>query len=255
MRLWQSVSDPRTRGPNRTCAPASRPGSPSGGPTGPLSRAGRRRQPAAELGGSAQRRAGPPAHRARRAASGPGRPAGRHWTGRLTRTLGFLLAVTVTVVVLRSFVVTSYYIPSASMEPTLHGCQNCQPDLVLVDKLSYRFSSVARSDVVVFDRPPLAPPEAAELIKRVIGLPGETISGRDGRVFVGDKALAEPYVNPACGAIADFAAVKVPAGKYFVMGDNRCDSLDSRVFGVIAGSSIVGRAVAVSWPVKHLRWL
>ncbi|HEX8081821.1 MAG TPA: signal peptidase I [Jatrophihabitans sp.] len=177
------------------------------------------------------------------------------WVGRLTRTLGFLLAVAVTVVVLRSFVVTSYYIPSGSMEPTLHGCQNCQPDLVLVDKLSYRFSSVARSDVVVFDRPPLAPPEAPELIKRVIGLPGETVSGRNGRVFIGDKALAEPYVHPACGGTADFAAVKVPEDQYFVMGDNRCDSLDSRVFGVIAGSSIEGRAVAVSWPVKHLRWL
>jgi signal peptidase I len=177
------------------------------------------------------------------------------WVGRLTHTLAFLLAVTVTVVAMRSFVISSYYIPSASMEPTLHGCQSCQPDLVLVDKLSYRFSSVARADVVVFDRPPLAPPEAAELIKRVIGLPGETISGRGGKVFVGTKALAEPYVNPACGPIADFAAVKVPAGTYFMMGDNRCDSLDSRIFGAIPGSSIVGRAVAVSWPVKHLRWL
>ena len=169
--------------------------------------------------------------------------------------LGFVLAVVVTVVVLRMFVVASYYIPSASMEPTLHGCQHCEPDLVVVDKLSYRFGSVARSDVVVFNRPPLAPPEDAQLIKRVIGLPGETISGHDGRVFVGAKALPEPYVNPACGGTADFAAVRVPAGKYFVMGDNRCDSLDSRVFGVIPGSSIVGRSVAVSWPIKHLRWL
>lgn len=190
----------------------------------------------------------------------PGKPAGRAaqpvtWVSRLTSTLGFLLAVAVTVMVLRTFVVTSYYIPSASMEPTLHGCLNCQPDLVLVDKLSYRFSSVARSDVVVFDRPPLAPPEAPELIKRVIGLPGETISGRGGRVFVGNKALAEPYIHPGCGGTADFAAVKVPPDTYFVMGDNRCDSLDSRIFGPIPDSSIAGRAVAVSWPVKHLRWL
>lgn len=200
-----------------------------------------------------QERAETPTAQVPAAVAGHGRPAA--WIGRLTRTLAFLLAVTVTVVALRSFVISSYYIPSASMEPTLHGCQNCQPDLVLVDKLSYRFSSVARADVVVFDRPPLVPPEAEELIKRVIGLPGETISGRDGKVFVGSKALTEPYLNPACGAIADFAAVKVPAGKYFMMGDNRCDSLDSRIFGVIPGSSIVGRAVAVSWPVKHLRWL
>jgi signal peptidase I len=186
------------------------------------------------------------------------RPAtARRRTGRsrLTHALGFVLAVGITVVLLRTFVIASYYIPSASMEPTLHGCHRCEPDLVVVDKLSYRFSSVARSDVVVFDRPPLAPPEDPELIKRVIGLPGETISGRDGRVFIGAKALTEPYVNPACGGVGDFPAVTIPAGKYFVMGDNRCDSLDSRVFGVISGSSIVGRAVAVSWPLKHLRWL
>ncbi len=185
----------------------------------------------------------------------PARPLRHAAAARLASALAFLLVVTVTVVVLRSFVVTSYYIPSASMEPTLHGCLHCEPDLVLVDKLSYRFSSVARSDVVVFDRPPLAPPEAPELIKRVIGLPGEVVSGRDGRVFIGDKALLEPYVNPACGGTADFPAVRVPAGQYFVMGDNRCDSLDSRIFGVIEESTIVGRAVAVSWPVKHLRWL
>lgn len=173
----------------------------------------------------------------------------------MLRAAVFCLAVVVSVVVLRTFVIASYYIPSASMEPTLHGCQHCEPDLVVVDKLSYRFSSVSRSDVIVFNRPPLAPPEDAQLIKRVIGLPGETISGHGGRVYIGSKALVEPYVNPACGGTADFPAVRVPPGRYFVMGDNRCDSLDSRVFGPIPGSSIVGRSVAVSWPLKHLRWL
>ena len=176
-------------------------------------------------------------------------------SGRLAHTLVFLLAVLVVVVALRRFVVASYYIPSGSMEPTLHGCLHCEPDLVVVDKLSYRFGSVARSDVVVFDRPPLAPPEDPQLIKRVIGLPGETVSGHDGKVFIGHMALSEPYVNPACGGTGDFAAIKVPPGMYFVMGDNRCDSLDSRYFGVISASSIVGRSVAVSWPLKHLRWL
>jgi len=188
--------------------------------------------------------------RHRRAAGARRRPSSR-----LARAVTFLITVAVIVVTLRSFVVASYYIPSGSMEPTLHGCLHCEPDMVVVDKLSYRFGSVARSDVVVFDRPPLAPPEDKELIKRVIGLPGETVSGHDGKVFIGARALAEPYVNPACSGTGDFAAVTVPAGMYFVMGDNRCDSLDSRVFGVIPGSSIVGRSVAVSWPFKHLRWL
>jgi signal peptidase I len=175
--------------------------------------------------------------------------------GRLLRTAGFLLVVALVVIGVRSFVVASYYIPSASMETTLHGCEHCQPDMVLVDKLSYRFGHVARGDVVVFDRPPLAPPEDKELIKRVIGLPGETVSGHDGTVFIGNKALSESYLNPACKGTGDFPAVTVPAGRYFMMGDNRCNSLDSRVFGTVPGSSIVGRSFSVIWPVKHLRWL
>lgn len=170
--------------------------------------------------------------------------------------LVLLLVVTLIAVLgLRSFVIASYYIPSASMETTLHGCPGCQPDMVLVDKLSYRFSEIHRKDVVVFDRPPLAPPEDKELIKRVIGLPGDTISGHGGQVYVNGRALSESYVDPACHGTADFAPVTVPAGRYFMMGDNRCDSFDSRMFGTIARSAVVGRAFAVMWPVKHLRWL
>lgn len=167
-----------------------------------------------------------------------------------------LAAITLVAVFgLRAFVIASYYIPSASMEPTLHGCDGCQPDMVLVDKLSYRFSAIHRKDVVVFDRPPLAPPEDKELIKRVIGLPGDTVSGHDGKVYVDGRPLTEPYVNPACHGTTDFTTVTVPPGRYFMMGDNRCDSFDSRMFGTIARSAVVGRAFAVMWPVKHLRWL
>jgi signal peptidase I len=178
--------------------------------------------------------------------------------GLLRRTARWvvLLALTAAAVFgLRQYVIASYYIPSASMETTLHGCPGCQPDLVLVDKLSYRFKSISRKDVVVFARPPLAPPEDKQLIKRVIGLPGEVVSGHDGHVFVNNKELVEPYVNPACHGTADFAAVRVPAGRYFVMGDNRCDSFDSRMFGTIPRSAVIGRAFAVVWPAHHLRWL
>lgn len=188
---------------------------------------------------------------------------GRHGTPRkpptrLNRAARWmvLLAITLAAVFgLRGFVIASYYIPSASMETTLHGCPGCQPDMVLVDKLSYRFSAVGRKDVVVFNRPPLAPPEDKQLIKRVIGLPGDTVSGHDGHVYINGTVLNEPYVNPACHGTADFAPVTVPAGRYFMMGDNRCDSFDSRMFGTIARSALVGRAFAVMWPVKHLRWL
>jgi signal peptidase I len=189
------------------------------------------------------------------------RPAGRH--GRPSRKkaaggirLVFLMVCTlISVVLLRTFVVASFYIPSGSMEPTLHGCDGCQPDLVVVDKLSYRFGHVARSDVVVFDRPPLAPTKDKELIKRVVGLPGETVSAHGGHVYVGDRVLNEPYLNPACPGIPDFAPVTVPANEYFMMGDNRCDSFDSRRFGPVPRSTFVGRAFAVVWPLKHIRWL
>jgi signal peptidase I len=169
----------------------------------------------------------------------------------------FAVITALIVIGLRSFVVASFYIPSGSMEPTLHGCPGCEPDLVMVERLSYRFSHVSRGDVVVFSKPPsLAAPDK-ELIKRVIGLPGETISGHNGKVWIGNRPLSEPYVNPACGGqdTFDFAPVKIPPGRYFMMGDNRCDSEDSRYFGTVAGNTIVGRAFAVVWPYKHWRWL
>ncbi|HET6211032.1 MAG TPA: signal peptidase I [Jatrophihabitans sp.] len=193
-------------------------------------------------------------HIARRRRHAPP-PAPANHLHRALRFVVLLLLTGLTVIGLRTFVIASYYIPSASMEYTLHGCPGCQPDLVLVDKLSYRFKSIARTDVVVFDRPPLAPPEDKQLIKRVIGLPGDTVSGHGGHVFVNNRQLVEPYVNPNCHGTTDFAAVKVPAGSYFMMGDNRCDSFDSRMFGTIPRSAVVGRAFAVIWPAKHLRWL
>lgn len=144
------------------------------------------------------------------------------------------------------------------MEPTLHGCPGCEPDLVMVDKLSYRFGKVSRGDVVVFSKPPALDSNDKQLIKRVIGLPGDVVSGHDGKVWIGSEALNEPYVNKICspqpGSLV-FAPVTVPSGHYFVMGDNRCNSEDSRYFGAIAGNTIVGRAFATVWPWKRLRWL
>ncbi len=161
-----------------------------------------------------------------------------------------MLAVT-----LRTLVVEPFWIPSESMEQTLHGCTGCNDDRLLVDKLSYKLHPVHRGDVVVFRRPPSVNASEKVLIKRVIGLSGETVRGRDGKVWIDGRLLEEPYVNGVCDGTQDFAAVTVPAGDVFVMGDNRCDSTDSRVFGPIKKSSIIGRAFLIIWPLGRIHWL
>ena len=156
---------------------------------------------------------------------------------------------------IRRYVLEPFYIPSASMEPTLHGCPGCQPDRVLVEKLTYRFHDPRRGDVIVFTKPASLRASEPDLIKRVIGLPGDAVSAHNGSVYVGDRRLDEPYVNPACNGTANFTAVTVPQGQLFVMGDNRCNSLDSRSFGPIVSSTVVGRAAVIVWPLNRIHWL
>jgi signal peptidase I len=161
---------------------------------------------------------------------------------------------------LRTLVVQPFYVPSGSMETTLHGCGGCNDDRLLVDKLSYRLHAVHRGDVVVFRRPPRAPTADADLVKRVVGLPGETVGSHGGRLYIGGRVLGnrvldEPYVNPACPPMPDFGPVAIPAGKVFVMGDNRCNSLDSRVFDPVPESLILGRAFIIVWPFARIHWL
>jgi signal peptidase I len=188
----------------------------------------------------------------------PQNPADRTKSGKTrARIQGVLLVVAAIAIValFRTFVVSSFSVSSASMEGTLHGCAGCASDVVMVDKFGYHFYDASRKDLVVFHRPAAAPGTDKELIMRVIGLPGETVSAHNGRVFIDGQALTEPYVNSICRGTAAFASVKIPAGKYFVMGDNRCNSFDSRRFGPIAKSSVVGRAFVVVWPSKHWRWI
>jgi signal peptidase I len=149
---------------------------------------------------------------------------------------------------MRTFVVQTFYIPSGSMEPTLNI-----GDRILVDKLSYHLHAVHRGDIVVFSRPPgeTLEPGVNDLVKRVIGLPGETISGQSGHVFINGKQLAEPWL-PKGTETGNFSPVKIPKGDFFVMGDNRGFSSDSRVFGPISGSLIVGRVVMRIWPLSHI---
>jgi signal peptidase I len=168
--------------------------------------------------------------------------------------------VAVTVVLLRTFVVQPYYIPSESMEPTLHGCKGCNDDHVLVDKISYRANDVHARDIVVFHRPKDAKTTESILIKRVIATAGDVLQLRKGDVLINGRQLVEPYVNKGCGPrptqpLTSRTRWRIPSGDVFVMGDNRCDSYDSRAFGPIPTSSIVGRAFAIIWPLNRIRSL
>ncbi len=151
----------------------------------------------------------------------------------------------------RTFVLQTFYIPSGSMEPTLDI-----GDRILVDKLSYDFHPVHRGDIIVFRRPPnqpeIGPPSIKDLVKRVIGLPGNTISSHGGQVYINGKLLPEPWLPP--GTVTNNIRTQViPPHEYFVMGDNRTDSLDSRYFGPIPGKLIVGRVVARIWPLSRFK--
>jgi signal peptidase I len=194
------------------------------------------------------------------------RPERRAKRSRARRTaiewLIIIGAVVVCTILLRTFVIQSFYIPSASMAPTLEVGNR-----IVVDKLSYHLHSINRGDIVVFARPPLEDQQYADLVKRVIGLPGETISAKDCTVYINDKPLNEPWLpkgpDSCTRALPGDAnpqydmpgPVHIPAGEYYVMGDNRTDSEDSRFFGPISSSLIVGRAVAVVYPFSQIKGL
>ena len=152
--------------------------------------------------------------------------------------------------IIRAFLFQSFYIPSPSMAPALEP-----GDRVLVSKLSYRLHDIHRGDIVVFKRPPhlQAGPEVKDLVKRVIGLPGDTVEARNGQVIVNGTALKEPYVaKEAATTPVSISPQHIAAKHYWVMGDNRSVSEDSRYFGSISGSLIVGRVFFQVWPVSSL---
>jgi signal peptidase I len=180
--------------------------------------------------------------------------------------MAILIAFTI-----KTFVAQAFYIPSGSMLPQLQV-----NDRVVVSKLAYRLHDPRRGDIVVFDEPGerpaddsslpekvgrgllqsigLAAPSTHEYIKRVIALPGEQVEGRDGHVYVDGRQVVEPYLPPGM-ATRDFPPVVVEPGRLWVMGDNRSNSSDSRVFGAIPESTVVGRAVVRLWPLRNSSFL
>jgi signal peptidase I len=177
-------------------------------------------------------------------------------------------------VLLRTFVAQAFRIPSASMEPQLQV-----GDRVVVSRTAYSLHEPRRGDIIVFDCPPatgcpdrgedalparalqtvaeallLRQPEIEEFIKRVIALPGEAVEAHDGAVFVDGHRLVEPYL-PDGTHTSDFGPVTVEPDHLWVMGDNRGNSADSRVFGQIEQDTIVGRAILRVWPPQRLAFL
>lgn len=166
--------------------------------------------------------------------------------------VGIVVVALLAAFLIKTFLIQAFYIPSPSMVPTLQV-----RDRVLVNKLSYNLHPVHRGDIVVFKRPPgegASDPTIKDLIKRVIGLPGDVLEARDGVVYVNSHPLKEPYL-PAGAVTLNLPRMTVPPGQYFVMGDNRLDSKDSRSFGTIPKSLIVGRAFIKVWPLSSIEFL
>lgn len=180
--------------------------------------------------------------------------------------LGFLVPlviIAIVALVLRTFIVSPYYIPSESMEPTLHGCATCDDDRVLVDKFTYRLTDPKRGDVVVFHRPTTwTGVDEKVIIKRVVAVAGDVLTERNGRLYLNGKAVNEPYINDKCPPLGQGAnpwqkakVGPIPKGQLFVMGDNRCESSDSRFNGTVPVKDVIGRAFMIIWPLGRIHWL
>jgi signal peptidase I len=177
----------------------------------------------------------------------------KRWRRGLTETGVTLLAAALLAFLLRTYVVQTFWIPSASMVPTLSVY-----DRLLVQKAFFSWHDVREGNIVVFTHPPLdqcGGEPAGDLIKRVIALPGQTIYSSGNSIYIDGRRLAEPYLpahDPLGPPIASREhPYRVPPGEFYVLGDNRADSCDSRYWGPIQGSSIVGKAIVVIWHNSH----
>jgi signal peptidase I len=196
----------------------------------------------------------------------------RGFLGFLRELPGLILIAFLLALLIKTFLIQAFFIPSESMLPTLEI-----GDRVLVNKVVYDIGEVQRGDIVVFRNPHLQEPDRGpvqafldwlveglgfssdpdrDFIKRVIGLPGDTVEVRNGRVYIDGDRLREPYVIDQKDP-SDYGPVTVPPGKYFVMGDNRPNSSDSRspTLGFIPEDKIVGKAFVLLWPPSRVEWL
>jgi signal peptidase I len=196
----------------------------------------------------------------------PNLPAGlRTVVDWVTTIVGAVLIV----LAVKAWVVNPYRIPSPSMEPTLHcarpepDCEAGSSDRVLANRFIYHFHAPRRGDIVVFQAPDAAQRTCTGgiFVKRIVGLPGEVWSERDGVTYINGRRLAEPYVAPSrrdgdTKTLRDVPPLgklrKIPAHMYLMEGDNRAHSCDSRVWGLVPRANIIGKVVLTYWPLNRL---
>ncbi|HEY4347048.1 MAG TPA: signal peptidase I [Gaiellaceae bacterium] len=176
-----------------------------------------------------------------------------------------ILGAILIVLAIKQWVINPYRIPSSSMEPTLHcaGGEGCLAtgglfngsDRVLACRICYDIWAPKRDDIVVFNTPPRALTACGMggvYVKRLIGLPGDTWSEKDGYVYIDGKKLDESFLHDNLRDHESFPAKKIPAGHYFMMGDNRNGSCDSRKWGTVPRKNLIGKVVATYWPPDRL---
>jgi signal peptidase I len=166
------------------------------------------------------------------------------------------------VLVFQAEIAKPYRIPTASMEPTLHcarpaaGCLGGFSDRVLANRLAYRFREPRRGDVVVFEAPPAVAAHCGPggtFVKRIVGLPGETVRIDRGVVSIDEERLDEAdYIRSRAQAGAQSGVWRVPLRRYFLIGDNRTSSCDSRVWGTVPRAALIGPLIATYWPPRRI---
>ncbi len=169
------------------------------------------------------------------------------------------------VLLVKAYVVNPYRIPSSSMEPTLHcaqpasGCEARFSDRVLANRFIYHLRDPRRGEIVVFETPDAARVKCGAggtFVKRIVGLPGETVEVRlrrgEGYVYINGRELDEPYVQEGRRAVREFGPTKVAQNGYFMMGDNRSSSCDSRDWGSVPHGNLIGKVFATYWPPNRI---
>ena len=204
-------------------------------------------------------------------ADGKPRPVSRNPVDRLTHRLPrpwriaidwivTIAGAVAIVLAIKAWVVNPYRIPSSSMEPTLHcagqpGCEARLSDRVLANRFIYHFRSPHRGEIVVFKTPAAAKARCGAggtFVKRLIGLPGDTWSERNGYVYIDGKRLNEPYIKPDRRDSETHPSQKIAKDHYFMMGDNRQSSCDSRVWGKVPKKNLIGEVFATYWPPNRI---